>query len=159
MSERIFYGWFVVAGLFLILTVSSGFGFYNLSVYMNVLAAKTGFAISQLSVAVSLFFLVGGVAGMWVAVLLERFDVRLIMVAGAVLAGLSLAATGHAETLWQLYILYLLFGTGNAAVSIVTSTTLVTRWFPPWLPGGSRARTGGSLCPWRPPACPWAGWC
>lgn len=130
MSERIFYGWFVVAGLFLILTVSSGFGFYNLSVYMNVLAAKTGFAISQLSVAVSLFFLVGGVAGMWVAVLLERFDVRLIMVAGAVLAGLSLAATGHAETLWQLYILYLLFGTGNAAVSIVTSTTLVTRWFP-----------------------------
>jgi len=30
----------------------------------------------------------------------------------------------------QLYGLYLLFGIGNSAVSIVTSTTLVTRWFP-----------------------------
>jgi MFS family permease len=96
---KIYYGWYVVAALFLVLTVSSGFGFYNLSVYLNVLAAKTGFSISELSVAVSLFFVVGGIAGIQVAVLLDRFDVRWVMI-------------------------------GNAAVSIVTSTTLVTRWFP-----------------------------
>lgn len=130
MSGRIYYGWFVVAGLFVILTVSSGFGFYNLSVYMNVLAAKTGFSVSELSVAVSLFFVVGGVGGIWVAALLERFDVRLVMIVGALVAGLALGATGHADRLWELYGLYLLFGLGNSAVSIVTSTTLVTRWFP-----------------------------
>lgn len=130
MSDRIYYGWYVVAALFLTLTVSSGLGFYNLSVYMNVLAAEKGFSVSSLSVAVSLFFIVGGVAGMWVAALLNRFDVRLVMVSGSIIAGLSLAATGTANELWQLYVLYLLFGIGNSAVSIVTSTTLVTRWFP-----------------------------
>ncbi len=130
MSGRVYYGWYVVAALFLTLTVSSGLGFYNLSVYMNVLAAEKGFSVSSLSVAVSLFFIVGGVSGMWVAALLERFDVRLIMVGGSVLAGLALSATGTVTELWQLYGLYLLFGIGNSAVSIVTSTTLVTRWFP-----------------------------
>lgn len=130
MSGRVYYGWYVVAALFLTLTVSSGLGFYNLSVYMNVLAAEKGFSVSSLSVAVSLFFIVGGVSGMWVAALLERFDVRLVMVGGSVLAGLALSVTGTVTELWQLYALYLLFGIGNSAVSIVTSTTLVTRWFP-----------------------------
>lgn len=130
LPRRPYYGWFVVAGLFLVLTVSSGFGFYNMSVYMNVLSARTGYSVSALSVAVSLFFVVGGVAGIWVAALLERFDVRLVMIAGAALAGLSLGGTAHAPELWQLYGLYVLFGIGNSAVSIVTSTALVTRWFP-----------------------------
>ncbi len=130
MSGRIYYGWFIVAGLFLVLTVSSGLGFYNLSVYMNVLAAETGFSVSSLSVAVSLFFIVGGVSGMWVAALLDRFDVRLVMIGGALLAALALGSTGFVTRLWQLYGLYVLFGIGNSAVSIVTSTTLVTRWFP-----------------------------
>ena len=130
MNGGIYRGWFVVAGLFCVLTVSSGLGFYNLSVYMNVLAAETGFSVSELSFAVSLFFIVGGVGGMWVAALLERFDVRSVMLAGALLAGLSLGASGHVTALWQLYVLYLLFGIGNSGVSIVTSTTLVTRWFP-----------------------------
>ncbi|MFV2090652.1 MAG: MFS transporter, partial [Pseudomonadales bacterium] len=130
MLTRIYYGWFVVLGLFLILTVSSGFGFYNMSVYINVLAARTGFAISEISVAVSLFFVVGGVAGIAVAWLLERYDIRWVMVGGAALAGASLGASGQVTSLWELYGLYLLFGIGNSSVSIVTSTTLVTRWFP-----------------------------
>ena len=130
MSGRVYYGWYVVAGLFLVLAISSGFGFYNLSVYINVLAAEKGFSVSSMSVAVSLFFIVGGVSGMLVAALLDRFDVRLVMVCGALIAGIALGSSGWANALWQVYGLYLLFGIGNSAVSIVTSTTLVTRWFP-----------------------------
>ena len=74
MRQKIYYGWWIVAGLFLVLTISSGFGFYNLSVYMNVLAKTRGFAVSEISGAVSVFFVVGGVAGIGVARLLERFD-------------------------------------------------------------------------------------
>lgn len=130
MRKRIYSGWIVVIGLFLILTVSSGLGFYNMSVYMNVLSAGSRFSVPELSVAVSLFFIVGGAAGIGVAALLEKYDVRWVVLAGAALAGASLAASGQAKTLWELYALYLLFGIGNSGVSIVTSTTLVTRWFP-----------------------------
>ena len=44
-----YYGWWIVAGVFLVLTVSSGFGFYNLSVYINVLAAARGFSVRNRS--------------------------------------------------------------------------------------------------------------
>lgn len=123
-------GWRIVAGLFVVLTVSSGFGFYNMSVYMNVLAGERGFSVSALSGAVSMFFVVGGIAGIWVARLLERYDVRWIMASGAALAGGALAATGWSDSIAVTYLLFLLFGIGNTGVSIVVSTTLVTRWFP-----------------------------
>lgn len=130
MPGKGYYGWWIVAGVFLVLTISSGFGFYNLSVYINVLAGARGFSVSQVSVAVSLFFVVGGVTGMLVARLIDRYDVRWVMIAGAALGGAALGFVGHATSLWQLYVLFTLFGIGNSAISIVTSTTLVTRWFP-----------------------------
>ncbi len=128
--SRVYYGWWLVAGLFVVLTVSSGFGFYNLSVYMNVLSESRGFAVSDISIAVSLFFVVGGLAGMWVARLLDRYDVRLIMISGAALSGIALGLVGHATELAELYVLFVIFGIGNSGVSIIVSTTLVTRWFP-----------------------------
>jgi MFS family permease len=130
MAGRGYYGWWIVAGVFLVLTVSSGFGFYNLSVYINVLAAARGFSVAQVSVAVSLFFVVGGVTGMVVARLIEHHDVRWVMIGGAAVGGLALSAVGHAHALWQLYLLFTVFGIGNSAISIVTATTLVARWFP-----------------------------
>ncbi|MDP6376086.1 MAG: MFS transporter [Pseudomonadales bacterium] len=129
-NRRIYFGWWLVAGLFIVLTISSGMGFYNLSVYINVLSQAHGFAVSEVSGAVSLFFLVGGIGGMWVARLFERMDVRLVMTGGAALGGLALALIGGVRESWQLYVLFALFGIGNSGVSIVTSTTLVTRWFP-----------------------------
>ncbi len=121
--------WVVVAGLFTVLMVSSGFGFYNHSVYMASLAQSHGWALSTLSGAVSLFFVVSGATGMAVARLIDRFDVRYTMAVGALVSGLALVLLGRAETIVQVYAAFALFGAGYAAVSLVPSTTLVTRWF------------------------------
>lgn len=123
-------GWRVVAALFAILTLGSGFGFYNLSVYMNALANERGFSIAQLSFAISLFFLLGGVFGVVVARLIERYDVRWVMTIGALVSGLALMLAGLAQSEAQLLGVYALFGAGNAGVSLVPMSTLVTRWFP-----------------------------
>ena len=109
--------------------VSSGFGFYNHSVYMASLAQSHGWALSTLSGAVSLFFVVSGAAGMGVARLIDRFDVRYTMAVGALVSGLALALLGRAETVLQVYGAFALFGAGYSAVSLVPSTTLVARWF------------------------------
>jgi len=101
-----------------------------MSVYINVLAEARSFSVTSLSGAVSGFFVVGGVTGIWVARLLERYDVRWIMIGGAAIAGLALAAAGSVSTVPMVYLLFIIFGIGNTGVSIVVSTTLVTRWFP-----------------------------
>ncbi len=123
-------GWRVVAALFAILTLGSGFGFYNLSVYMNALADERGFSIAQLSLAISLFFLMGGIFGVVVARLIERYDVRWVMTAGALISGLALILAGLARSEVELLWVYALFGLGNSGVSLVPMSTLVTRWFP-----------------------------
>ena len=128
LSER--SPWWVVAGVFLVLMVSSGFGFYNLSVYMNALADERSFAVGELSGAIAVMFVVSGVSGMGVARLMERVDVRWVMVAGAAIAGASLAAVGAAQEIWHVWLLYALFGIGNSGISLIPGTTLVTRWFP-----------------------------
>ncbi|MBN84831.1 MAG: MFS transporter [Gammaproteobacteria bacterium] len=120
----------MVGGMFLILTLSSGFGFYNMSVYMNALAAKPEFAVADISAATALMFLVSGITGLGVAPLIERYDIRWVMTGGAAVGGSSLALMGVAADTSQVWALYAVFGMGNAAVSLIPGTTIVTRWFP-----------------------------
>ena len=94
-----FYGWRLVAGLFVILAFSSGLGFYNHAVFIQALAESDRYSITAASSAVSVFFLVSGVAGLGIAPLLDRYDVRLIVVSGAVLAAIGLHWIGQITAL------------------------------------------------------------
>ncbi len=126
---RVYYGWYVVAALFVVLTVASGLAFYNLSVYMNALVATHGLPVSAVSMATALFFVASGFAGLLAGRLIQRFDPRWTIALGAVVGSLALLALGRVSELWQLYLVYALFGAGHAFVSLVPATTLVTRWF------------------------------
>ncbi len=120
----------MVGAMLLVQTISSGIGFYNMSVYINEFAKLLDHSVADISFAVSLFFVTGGVAGVYVARLIDRVDVRWIMATGTVICGISLYWIGQIQHLWQLYVLFVLFGVGNAGVSLVITTTLITRWFP-----------------------------
>lgn len=119
-----------MAGVFVVLAVSSGFGFYNLAVYMNALSEQRAFTVTDISQAVGLLFIASGLAGLAVGRLMAVWDVRWIIVAGAAIAGCALSLLGHAREVWQVWALYTVFGIGNAAVNLVPGTTVVTRWFP-----------------------------
>ena len=112
------YGWVIVGVLLMIQTVSSGLGFYNMSVYINRLSAELAVPISDVSFAVSLFFVAGGVAGLYIAALLTRFKVRTIMIAGTLLAGLALGLVGIATEVWHVYGLFALFGCFTLAFAV-----------------------------------------
>ena len=124
------YGWVIVGAMMLVQTVSSGLGFYNMSVYINRLSAELAAPVGHISFAVSLFFVVGGIAGLYVAAMLNRYHVRTVMIAGALISGASLSAVGLASEVWHLYALFALFGIGNAGISVVICTTIITQWFP-----------------------------
>src|SRR5690606_9426892 len=69
-----FYGWYVVAAVFTIMTVTAGLGFYNLSVYLKAFVAQGGFSVSATSGATACFFIASGITGLGVASLIERYD-------------------------------------------------------------------------------------
>jgi MFS family permease len=130
MFSRIGYGWVIVAAMLIVQTVASGMGFYNMSVYMAELAELMQRPLSALSFAVSIFFIAGGVFGLFVAELINRFQIRWIMVVASAICALALTAMSQAREIWQVYALFLIYGIGNTGVSLVIVTTLITRWFP-----------------------------
>ncbi len=119
----------VVAGCFLVLTVTSGLGFYGLAVYLNAFSRERGWPVASISLATTVFFIVSGVVGVAVARIIARRDVRIVMVAGGVLGGLSLAVLGRVDEKWQLYVVYSVLAAGFASAGLVPATTVVTRWY------------------------------
>jgi MFS family permease len=111
------------------LGVSSGLGFYALAIYLDTLTDQRGFTVGQVSGANFCFFVTGGLAGLLAARLIARHDLRVIMAVGAVIAGAALALIGAPDSIWLLYLLYIVFGLGWALCGLVPSMTMVTRWF------------------------------
>lgn len=125
----VFYGWHVVVAVFIMMSVSSGLGFYGMAVFLEALTRIHGFSVSAMSGATALMFVVSGVAGLWVAQLISRHDARLTIAGGSLIAAFALALVGRVGELWQVYAVYTLFGLGFSASGLVPGTTLVTRWF------------------------------
>ena len=128
-GERRFPGWRVVAGCFLVLLVNAGLAFYGLAVYLNAFSKERGWALGSISFAVTIFFVVGGLAGLVAARLIARYDVRAVIIGGGLIAGGSLAVVGQVREQWQLYVVYSVFAVGYAFAGLVPATTVVTRWF------------------------------
>lgn len=124
-----FYGWLVVAGVFVLCLPVSGLAFYGLSVYLRAFVNERGFSIAAISGATALSYALGGPIGLVVARLVNRRDPRPMIVLGALGAAAALAMLGAATQVWQIYVLYALLGCATALNSLVVGTTLVTRWF------------------------------
>ena len=124
-----FPGTRVVTGCFIVLAVSAGLGFYGLAVYLNAFSNERDWPVASISLATTVYFVVSGVAGLYIARIIARRDVRIPIVAGGVLGGLSLAVLGHVQERWQLYAVYAVFALGFAGAGLVPVTTVVTRWY------------------------------
>jgi MFS transporter, OFA family, oxalate/formate antiporter len=125
----LFYGWKIVFAILAQLTFTSGLSFYNHAIYLNALAANPNFDVQTASFAVSLFFLSGGITGLWVAKWVQDYDPRICITAGAIISCFALSSLAFVQEIWQLYLAFVLFGVGFSASSLIPATTLVTRWF------------------------------
>lgn len=124
-----FPGWRVVAACFVILTTTAGLGFYGLAVYLNTFSRELGWEVSSVSLATTIFFLVGGVNGLLVARLIDRYDARWVIVGGGVLGASALFMFGSVSEKWHLYLVYVVFSLGWSAAGLIPASTIVTRWF------------------------------
>ena len=128
-NSRIFYGWYIVAAICLITTITSGLAFYNLSLLLNAFVADRGFPVSLTSAATASFFVSGGFAGVLIGRLIDRVDPRAAIVGSAILGSACLFSVGYLREAWQLFAFHIVFGFAYGGTGLVPLTTLVTRWF------------------------------
>jgi MFS family permease len=124
-----FYGWLVVAGVFVLCVPVAGLAFYGLSVYLRAFTDERGLSIAAVSGATAVSYALSGLIGMLVARRVTRSDPRPLIVVGAVASAAALAGLGRASESWHVYVLYSVLGCATALNSLVIGTTLVTRWF------------------------------
>ncbi len=124
-----FPGRWVLGACFTLLTFSSGLGFYGLAVYLQAFSSERQWSVSSISLATTLFFLVGGISGVWIAKFIAKHDVRIMVLGGACLATIALFSMRFVEHRWQLFVVYMFYSLGWSASGMGPVTTVVTRWF------------------------------
>ena len=131
MADRakIFYGWVVVAGVFVILAFTSGLGFYNASVILSQAVEELEVSTGSVSLATGVFFGVSGLSGFLLSRRMETVDLRLFYVAGGAVGAVALSGLRYVDSVPKLYAFFILFGLAFALAGLVPSTTIVTRWF------------------------------
>jgi OFA family oxalate/formate antiporter-like MFS transporter len=120
--------WLVVAALFTI-TFGVANPFAAFGVFLPVLAEEFGWSRGAISVALSINFLLGGVAGFLVGTVADRYGPRAILLVTVVLAGTGVALASMVHALWQFYLtIGVMGGIGMSAFYLLSAST-VARWF------------------------------
>ena len=128
-SQRFVRGWVVLAGVFGVMMITSGFAFYGQGVFLTALVKEQGFPTWMAGLGTTVFLGSSGVLGYFTGKLISRFDVRWMLTIGAAIGALGLGLLSEVRTWWQLVGVMLIFGIGFGMAGLVPTTTLVTRWF------------------------------
>jgi MFS family permease len=128
--KRIYYGWWVVGGAFLLLFCSMGTHLYAFPVFFDVMVREMEWARTQVALALAVGTFVLGVVGLFVGGLIRRFGLRPVVVCGALIAGLGFLLLTTVNEPWQFYLYYgLILSAGIAGMETVPTMTAVEAWF------------------------------
>jgi MFS family permease len=138
----IYYGWWVVAALFLSGFMLFGGGLYSFILMVPVMGNEFHWSRAASGGMVSAFWLTAPVA-LAGGFLIRRFGTHRLLIAGVLIESICLVAFALTSTLSTMYVLRALMGLGKVLLAICTPVA-VARWF---------SRHFGLGC-----AISWAGW-
>ena len=122
-------GWMIVASLFLIMVIINGSGYGAQGVFFTPLLKQFGWTRAKLSLLQSTMGLTMGVAMPLAGWLLDRVEARLVMLAGALVAGAAFAAASQAHSFAPMLAAYIAFGFGMGASTTLPAAFVVSNWF------------------------------
>lgn len=129
MRQKFFYGWVIVFVLMGMFALSSG-SRYTFGVVFKTLTEQFGWERGALSAVVSISLILVSAFQILSGWLADRVGPRLTLTIGFAVSTAVLFAMSFVTALWQVYLIYGLFGAiGFALASPVASTALVNRWF------------------------------
>ena len=127
-QERLFYGWILVAAIWLIVVVSAGI-FISFGVFLNPLLDSFGWTRGTVSLAYSIFMLTGGIGTLTIGGLVERYSIRKILLVGGLIHAAGIMLTSLTSQLWHLYVFYGVLASLGRSTFVISYVTLVNRWF------------------------------
>src|SRR5262245_29032805 len=128
-SRGVFFGWYVALAFSVMAFVSTGIRF-AIGPFLKPMVADLGLDRGTFSLVIALGLLIYGVFQPFVGTLIDRLGSRTLVVAGAMLMGASLVATGYVTKLWHLYLWFgIVSSVGLAATGPVVGSAVLSAWF------------------------------
>jgi MFS family permease len=127
--RRVFYGWWMVAGLAVTELVSWGVLVYAFSVFVVPMRAELGWSTAQLNGAYTTGVVVSGLVAVPVGRRLSRHGARGVMTAGSLLGVAALLTWAHAHSLVTFYAAFVLAGLAMAATLYEPAFAVTAAWF------------------------------
>jgi MFS family permease len=124
---KLFYGWVIVGAGIVVTCIGFGTAL-SLGVFLQPMAAATGWSRASISAAAMIDFLFMGFASLFWGALSDRIGTRLVVILGGGLLGFGLIGASHAATIGQFLFAYAVVGVAAGSFyAPLTATT--TRWF------------------------------
>jgi MFS family permease len=129
-SATIYRGWLVVVAAFLIAMFGFGLGFYGPGIYLVALEARHGWSISELSSAITAYYVLGAALLFFVVgALFDRWGARAVVTIGTVAMACGIVVLTVASRLWQIYAAFGVVSLGWATMSGAAINIIVAPWF------------------------------
>ena len=127
--QRVYYGWFVLGGLFSIYAVSNGITNFTLPLLYPSLMEEFGWDQEEVTRPAAIKFLFAAFYNLAVGFLLDRYPPRPLMGAGALIMVAGLTSMMFMDSLWYFTGAYLLLAFGMSLCGLVPCMVTTSRWF------------------------------
>ena len=131
MGERLFYGWIIVATLFVVNFVTQCAGTLNMGLFVIPMCTELGISRGLFGWLSTSRALSGSVSGFFLGRILDRFGPRILIALSALITGLCLFGMGAATQVYHLFLSFSLIGFAglvSAGGGFLTGVS-VAKWF------------------------------
>lgn len=127
----VFYGWVIVAVIFVSSLFAGGIGFWGIGVFVKPMEDDLGWSRTAIFTALSIRAFVGGGLAPFIGPWLDsKHGPRVLAVVGSAVMGLSLIGLRYIDEVWQFHLLY---GVAGALSMLATgpnmAQVIVPKWF------------------------------
>lgn len=128
-ENKLYYGWYITAIAFWGYFLAVGTSFYAFNAFLEPLCTARGWTRTDLNLALVIGTVFGFSSQYIYGTMLMKTGVRILMLAGSLVAGVSFIFIARVETLWQFYVFYSLLFVGNGAYGGIVAGSAVNNWF------------------------------
>jgi MFS family permease len=128
-DSRLFYGWWIVIGGFILHFIGIGIGINAIGVFFKPVVESLGFTRGDFSLYFTISALSMMLAAPFIGKLLEKLDVRIVMGVSTALLAAGFALFSQCRTLTHFYLVAVIVGVGHAGSHIIPVSMMINNWF------------------------------
>ena len=128
-NSKIYYGWYIAGIAFWGYFLSVGTGFYAFNAFLEPLCNARGWSRTDLNLALVIGTVFGFSSQYIYGTILMKTGIRILMLIGSLVAGISFIFIAQVQTLWEFYLFYSLLFIGNGAYGGIVASSAVNNWF------------------------------